>query len=122
MLINNDNDDIVTIFLILIKKWIRAWHFRYVVIDNFVAKQRAIRLIFFELIVDEQKVNHFLCKIHSKRILNRVVAKSIKKKIRNHLYNVLYYCKIKSKCEKSIETIKKIVFDEKIRNYIIKKW
>ena len=49
MLASNEDDDIIVAFLRCVKRWARAWTSRYVVIDDSIAKQRAVRLVFPDL-------------------------------------------------------------------------
>lgn len=121
MLISNENDDIIVVFLRCMKKWTRAWRFRYAVIDDFVAKQRIVRLIFRDLKIDEQEMNHFLCRTHSKRTLNRNLVDDACKKTRKHLYSALYYRKFNISCEKNIKVVKIVALDSK-KTYIERKW
>ena len=122
MLSDSENDDIVVVFLNQMKKWARAWQPRYMIIDDFAAEQRAVRLAFRELEVDEQEIFHFLCKKHFERTLNRKLADDKCKKIREHLYFALYFRKIREDCENSIKRAIDAVSNQEKRDYVEREW
>ena len=106
---DNENDDIITIFFIQIKKWCKNnWHLRYFFTDDFAVEQRIVFLIFRNLIIDEQMINHFFCKKHLKRIFDRIFASSNCKIVKQHFYSILYFRQTSMNCEQSIEIALKI--------------
>ena len=88
------------------------------IIDDFVAKQRVVSLVFRELEVDELEVTYYFCKKHFERTMKRKLADDKCKKTREHLYFVLYFRHIKIDCEDSIKRAINVVFNEKKRDYI----
>ena len=113
MLIDNKNDDIIKEFFRQIKRWIKTWRFRYMIIDDSAAKQREINLTFRELIDEETKVFHYFCRIHSERTLNKKLDDEKCKITKKHLYDVLYFRKIKSKCDDSLKKKMTSIFMKK---------
>lgn len=74
MLTSNEDGEIIEEFLRQIKRWIRAWRLRYMIIDDSAAEQRGVSLAFRGLIDGEMEVSHYLCRTHSERTLNRKLA------------------------------------------------
>ena len=104
MLINNENDDLIAAFFSQIKRWCRdCWRLRYIITDNFVAEQQNVNLTFKDLKMNKIKVFYILCRKHFKRTLDRKLVDDKYKQTKKHFYDVLYFRKINSKCEKNIK-------------------
>ena len=97
-------------------------HNRYAIIDDSTIEQRTIQLVFKNLEIDEQIMSHFLCKTHFERTFNRQFAKDRCKKSKKHFYKTLYFRKIREDCENNINEIFVFVSDDKMHEYIKRKW
>jgi predicted nucleotidyltransferase component of viral defense system len=122
MLIDNENDDIIAKCLCQIKRWCRrTWRLRYMIIDNSATEQREVSLAFQDMIAEEMKISHFLCRTHFERTLNRKLNELRCRKAKKHLYDALYFRKTKSKCDDSIKKTLNAASEDK-RLYIERKW
>ena len=117
MLISNEDEDIIEKFFRQIKRWIRTWRLRYIIIDDSVAKQRDVNLTFRGLIDEKMEVSNFFCRTHSKRTLNRKLDEIACKNVKKHLYDVLYFRKTMMKCDEFLKKIITAAFAKK-RQYI----
>ena len=125
MIFSNKNDDIIAEFLHTIKTWCESrsdWQSKYFLTDDSAAEQRAVKLAFWGLIDGEMEVDHFFCRTHSERILNRRLIDDACKQARFHLYIVFYFRKISMGCEQFIKAVIKSAFNQKFRKYIENKW
>ena len=94
MLSPTENGNIVSAFLRKIKAWCGgrgAWRLRYMITDDSAAEQKAVRLAFRGLEEGEQQVDHFLCRKHNERTLERELGAGNCKKSLEDLYKALYY-------------------------------
>ena len=122
MLSNNENDDIIVVFLKCLQKWYRIWHFRYAIIDDFAIEQKTMKFAFRNFRADEQKMFHFLCRTHSKRTFNRKLIENKCKQFKKHLYRALYFRKIRDDVENNVNETLTFVFDDVIHKYIKNNW
>ena len=125
MIFSNENDNIITEFLHTIKTWCgkwKNWQSKYFFIDDFAAKQRAVKLVFKNFIDGKMKINHFFCRTHFEWILNRRLIDDVCKQTKFYLYTAFYFHKTSMECEKFIETVIKTAFNQKIHKYIENKW
>ncbi len=105
MLSDNENGDIVAVFLQQIETWCRnSWQLKYIITDDSAAEQRAVKLAFSGSIEGELEVSHFLFCIYSERAMNRTLAGDACAEARGHLYRALYYRKTAIRCEDSINS------------------
>ena len=122
MLNNNENDNIIVVFLKYLQKWCKIWYFRYAIIDDFAIEQKTMKFVFRNFRVDEQKMFHFLCKIHSKRTFNRKLIENKYKQFKKHLYRTFYFRKIRDNVENNVNKTLIFVFDDVIYKYIKNNW
>ena len=122
LITDNEDDDIVAVFLKQVKIWCqRNWKLRYFLTDDFAVEQRAVSLTFQDLIVEEMKVDHFLCRKHFERTLDRKMTDNVCKVTKSHLYKTLYFRHSFIDCEKKIETAIRTASEIK-RSYIKREW
>ena len=97
LVVERENGEIIAKGLKHIKKWWKgSWNPRYVLTDDSVIEQRAIRLAFLGLSAGEQEVEHLLCSVHSNRTLLRPLGSTANKPI-YHLLKHAIYCVTKIK-------------------------
>jgi hypothetical protein len=70
----------------------------------------------------EQEVTHLLCRVHSKRTLNRRLEGPRNKRAMNHMIAALKYRKTGPGCEESIEAAMAAAPDQGTREYLKKEW
>lgn len=103
MLSNHEDGDMIAQFLRKIKTWYcYSWNLSYVITNDSVAEQIAVKLAFSGLITGEIEVSHFLCCTHLEWTINRTFVGEVCKEARRHLYSGLYYQKTSMGCKDSI--------------------
>ena len=122
MLSNSEDGDIITQFLQRIKTWCHySQNFRYIIIDDSAAKQKAVKLAFPSLIVGKMEVSHFLYRTHLEQIMKKTLARDTYREARRHLYGTLYYQKTSMECEKSINLAIQVAPTNK-KIYLKREW
>ncbi len=122
MVSDNEDGDIVAVFLQQIKTWCRkSWQLGYIITDDSDDEQRAVKLTFPGLIERELEISHFLCRTHSEQTMNRTLAGDACAEARSHLYRALYYRKTAMGCEDSINSAINAAPPSK-RAYLQREW
>lgn len=68
--------------------------------------------------INKQKISHYLCKTYLEQTLKRKFANSCCKKIYEHLYIILYYCRVNSNYKNNIKQAINVASNKKKHNYI----
>ena len=125
MLSKTEDGDIVGAFLCQVKKWCGGpggWLLRYIITDDSAAEQRGVKLAFKGLVDGEQEVDHFLCRKHSERTMNRKLSSDACKEARKHLYAALYFRLSEPGCDDSLKSAISAAPNQKVKDYIQKEW
>lgn len=98
-----------------------TWKLRYFLTDDSAAEQRAVAIAFPGLTAGEQEVDHFLCRKHSERTMDRKLAGARNKAAKGHLYQALYFRHSAIGCEQSVEAAIHAAPEDK-KEYIRREW
>ena len=120
MLCDGQDSLIVSQFLTTVKRWCR-WIPRYFLTDDSAAKLLAVKRAFPGLIKGEPEATHLLCRVHSKRTLERNLKQKDKITM-GHLMAALKYCRTSMGCDNSLKSAVRAATTEKTKDYIRKEW
>lgn len=90
--------------------------------DDSAGEQSAIKKAFGGLLTGEMEVDHLLCKVHSRRTIDRKLKGPQYQQIRNHLYAALYNRKTRPGCEESMQAAIQAASTDAMRKYLKKEW